>query len=92
MLPLVALALATLILVALVVSGRWLLEAGFSAMWGALTFPLVAYASALFALGFDLAGMGVLVVSLGVVPVIAWRVITLWGSGQLAAKTNAAEA
>jgi tellurite resistance protein len=91
-LPMVALALATLILLALVISGRWVLEAGFSAMWGALTFPLAAYASALFALGFDLAGMGVLVVSLGVVPVIAWRVITLWGSGQLAAKTNAAEA
>lgn len=90
--PMVALALATIILLALVVAARWVLEAGFSAMWGALTFPLVAYASALFALGFDLAGMGVLVVALGVVPVIAWRVITLWGSGQLAARTNAAEA
>jgi tellurite resistance protein len=90
-LPMLALALATVILLALVISGRWVLEAGFSAMWGALTFPLVAYASALFALGFDLAGMAMLVVALGVVPMIAWRVITLWGSGQLAAKTNAAE-
>ena len=91
-LPMVALALGAVILSALVISARWVLEAGFTAMWGALTFPLVAYASALFALGFDLAGMGVLVVALGVVPVIAWRVITMWGSGQLAAKTNAAEA
>jgi tellurite resistance protein len=90
-LPMLALAMATVILLALVISGRWVLEAGFSAMWGALTFPLVAYASALFALGFDLAGMAMLVVALGVVPMIAWRVITLWGSGQLAAKTNAAE-
>jgi len=91
-LPMVALALGAVILLALVISARWVLEAGFTAMWGAMTFPLVAYASALFALGFDLAGMGVLVVALGVVPVIAWRVITMWGSGQLAARTNAAEA
>lgn len=91
-LPMVALALGAVILSALVISARWVLEAGFTAMWGALTFPLVAYASALFALGLDLPGMGVLVVALGVVPVIAWRVITMWGSGQLAARTNAAEA
>lgn len=90
--PMVAVGLGAVILLGLVVSGRWVLEAGFSAMWGALTFPLAAFASALFATGIDLAGMGVLVVALAVVPVIGWRVLSLWGSGQLAAKTNAAEA
>lgn len=91
-LPLVAVALGAVILLALLGAGRWIVEAGFSAMWGAFTFPLAAFASALFATGFDLAGMVVLVVALGVVPAIVWRVLSLWGSGQLAAKTNAAEA
>ena len=91
-LPMVAAGIGTVILLALVLSGRWILESGFSAMWASFTFPLAAFASALFVQGFDLAGMGVLIAALGVVPAIAWRVITLWGSGQLAAKTNAAEA
>ncbi len=90
--PLVALGLGAVILLALIAAARWITEAGFSAMWGAFTFPLAAFASALFATGFDLAGIGVLVVALGVVPVIAWRVMTMWGNGQLAARTNAAEA
>lgn len=91
-LPMVAGGLAALILLALVLAGRWILEAGFSAMWAAFTFPLAAFASALFVLGFELAGIGALIAALGLIPVIAWRVIKLWGSGQLAAKTNAAEA
>lgn len=91
-LPWVAVGLGGVVLLALVMSARWVLEAGFSAMWAAFTFPLAAYASALFVTGFEVAGMAVLVVALAVVPVIAWRVLTLWGSGQLAARTNAAEA
>jgi hypothetical protein len=35
--------------------------------------------------------MAALLAALGLVPWIAWRVITLWGSGRLAAVTNAAE-
>ncbi len=91
-LPMLAVGLGAVMLLALLVAGRWITESGFSAMWGAFTFPLTAYASALFASGFDVAGMVVLVVALAVVPVIGWRVLSLWGSGQLAARTNAAEA
>lgn len=88
---LAALALATAIFMALLAAGRWITEAGFNPMWAAFTFPLTAYGGALFASGFDLAGMVVLVAALGVIPPIAYRVITLWGSGRLAAVTNAAE-
>lgn len=91
-LALAALVLATAILLALLLTARWVLESGFSPMWGAMTFPLAAYGSALFANGFGLAGLVVTVVTLGVVPWVAWRVFTLWGSGRLAAVTNAAEA
>ena len=72
--------------------GRWVLESGFSAMWGSLTFPLAAYASALFVAGVDVAGMALTAAALGLVPWVAWRVVTLWGSGRLAVVTNAAEA
>lgn len=87
----VALAGAVAIFAALVAAGRWITVSGFSAMWAAFTFPLTAFAGALFAQGWDLAGMAVLVLALGIVPPIAYRVITLWGSGRLAAVTNAAE-
>lgn len=91
----VALAFAGLggvVLLGLIGASRWIGESGFSALWGSFTFPLAAYASALFAVGFELGGMALMVVALGVVPWIAWRVVTLWGSGRLAAVTNAAEA
>lgn len=84
--------LGGVILLALIGASRWIGESGFSALWGSFTFPLAAYASALFVVGFPLGGMLLLVVALGLVPWIAWRVITLWGSGRLAAVTNAAEA
>jgi tellurite resistance protein len=90
--PLLAVGLGGVILLALLAAARWITESGFSAMWGAFTFPLAAYASALFVTGWDVPGMLVLAAALGVVPVIAYRVITLWGSGRLAAVTNAAEA
>ena len=86
----VALALAAGIFVALLLAGRWITVAGFSPMWAAFTFPLSAFAGALFACGWPLPGMLVLVAALGVIPPIAYRVITLWGSGRLAAVTNAA--
>lgn len=82
------------LLVVLLVCGRWLTEAGFSALWGAFTFPLAALASALLALDgiFHWTGVVVLVGALGLVPVVLWRILKMWGSGALAAKTNAAEA
>jgi tellurite resistance protein len=80
--------------VALAASGRWLLGAGVTAMWGAFTFPLAALASALIRSGgaWQMAGIGVTVVALGVIPAILWWVLKRWPGGKLAAATNAAEA
>jgi tellurite resistance protein len=82
------------ILLALLVSARWVTVSGFSPLWGSFTFPLTAYASALISLGGGWGNAGVLlmIAALGVVPVIAYRVLKMWASGALAAKTNAAEA
>lgn len=86
--------MALVMALALLVAGRWVAEAGFSPLWGAFTFPLTALAAALLALDgvFVWAGMAALVVALGFVPFVLWRVVKLWPGGQLAAKTNAAAA
>lgn len=83
-----------LILVALGIGLRWITVSGFSALWGAFTFPLTAAATALLVQGGQVAwaGLALLLVALIVVPMLAWKVLKLWASGQLAAKTNAAEA
>lgn len=82
------------ILLALVVNLKWLLSSGFTPLWGALTFPLAAFASALIALDgvWLMPGIVLLIVALGAVPAIAWNVLKAWPSGRLAAVTNAAEA
>lgn len=90
-------ALAAAILIALVASSRWLTTAGFSPLWGAFTFPLAAFASALVTLSQGQGAMGgiggiALVSATLIVPLIAYRVFKLWPGGNLAAKTNAAEA
>lgn len=85
-------ALAAILLTLLLIFLRWITTAGFSALWSAFTFPLTACATALILVGWVWPGAAVFLLALGTVPVIAWRVLTLWGSGQLAAKTNAAEA
>lgn len=81
-------------LLVLVTSGRWLLAAGVSAMWGAFTFPLAALATALIVTGgvFLWPGVVLALVSLAVVPAILWWVLKRWPGGKLAAVTNAAEA
>lgn len=83
-----------LTLVALGASARWITETGFSPLWGALTFPLTAAATALLGQGGPVgwAGLAVLAAALVVVPMVAWKVLKLWPGGRLAAKTNAAEA
>ena len=85
------------ILAALVLSARWLLAAGFTPLWGALTFPAAAYASVLIlasggagALGV-VAGVLLVAATLLVVPVLA-LVLRGWARGDLAARTNAARA
>lgn len=85
-------ALAAILLLVLLISARWITATGFSALWGAFTFPLAACASAFVLTGWTVAGAIVALVALAIVPAIAWKVLTLWGGGQLAAKTNAAEA
>lgn len=80
------------ILIGLIGAARWITEAGFSAMWGAFTFPLAAYVSALFALDLVATGTLMLIAALGVIPPIAFRVHQAWGKGDLAARTNAAQA
>ena len=83
-----------LILVALGIGLRWITVTGFSPLWGAFTFPLTAAATALIGQGglVAWAGLALLAGALILVPLVAWRVLKLWAGGQLAAKTNAAEA
>lgn len=87
-------AFGAVILLALIAAARWVTVAGFSVLWGAFTFPLAAYAAALIGLGgqVEMVGLGLLVMALGVIPAIAWKVLKQWPTGKLAAKTNAAEA
>jgi tellurite resistance protein len=82
-------------LIALVASGRWLLAAGFSPLWGALTFPLAACATAsMLALGTPGLWIGtvLMVAASALNPVVAQKVLKMWAKGQLAVKTNAATA
>ncbi|OYU39318.1 MAG: tellurium resistance protein [Pseudorhodobacter sp. PARRP1] len=82
------------ILLALLLGLRWVTAAGFSALWGSFAFPLVAYAAALIGLGGQVQqiGMGLLAAAVVVVLGVAWKVVAMWPTGKLAAKTNAAEA
>lgn len=79
----------------LVVSGRWMLTAGFTPLWGALTFPLAACASAsIHALGSPGLWIGavLLMAASALNPYVAQRVVRMWVKGDLAVKTNAATA
>lgn len=82
---------------ALLVSGRWLLAAGFSPMWGAMTFPAAATAGLWVGLwrvmGSEgvrlIAGMTLVGATLLIVPVLA-LILRDWARGRLPVKTNAA--
>lgn len=80
--------------VVLLASGRWLTEAGVSALWGAFTFPLAALAVALLVSGgvWLWPGVGLTVAALALNPWVLWWVLKRWPGGKLAALTNAAEA
>lgn len=75
---------------AFAIAGRWMLGQGVSSFWGALIAPLAALASALFACGFDLSAIVVLVLATGSGVLIAKRILQDWAKGGLAIKTNAA--
>lgn len=85
-------------LVAVLVSRlKYVASAGFSPLWGAFTFPLAAFASALFALGGQVALIGwcallPLAVASIATPVIVVRILVMWANGALATKTGAAVA
>lgn len=78
----------------LAASARWLLSAGVTPMWGALTFPLAVLAAALIRGGGAWQGIGIAltILALGLIPAILWWVLKRWPGGKLAAVTNAAEA
>lgn len=84
--------IAALMMVVLVARVLWLTEAGFSALWGAFTFPLAATANLWLTVGgiWRWPGGIALVAATLIVPAIAFRVVRLWAGGQLAVKTNAA--
>ena len=84
--------MAGLIALALLMSARWLTVTGFSALWGAFTFPLAALCSALFALHMDITATVLLIFALGLIPFVLIKLMQAWAKGSLAAKTNAAEA
>jgi tellurite resistance protein len=85
---------AALLLGWMIVRVFWLTEAGFSALWGAFTFPLAATASLWLTLGgvWKWPGVAALALATIIIPVIAWKVVQAWARGQLAIKTNAATA
>lgn len=90
---------AILLLAALLARPLWLTETGFSPLWGAFTFPIAAFSSLMMMLGsigdgevFRILGGLALVAATLTIPGIMWKVVQMWGKGQLAVKTNAAEA
>ena len=83
---------ALAVLAGLLAAGRWIAEAGFSALWGAFTFPAAAVASACLAVGWDVPGLVAVVAASAIVLPIAVRVMQAWAKGTLGPKTNAARA
>lgn len=83
---------AGLLLVALLFASRWLTESGFSALWGAFTFPLAACSGALFVLHLDVTAAILLALAAGLTLTVLLGLMRGWMSGDLAARTNAAEA
>ncbi len=90
----VLLVVGAIFAVILILAARWVCLAGISALWGAFTFPLAAFATAMLGAGgvWLAPGFGVAGVALVVNPVIAWWILKRWPGGKLAAVTNAAEA
>ncbi len=85
------------LLVAMVLWKGWLIEAGFSPVWGAFTFPTAAAASLWFTgagahEGWKWLATATLIFASVLLPWIAVRIWALWPSGRLADKTAAAVA
>ena len=88
-------AFSGLILLALLVSVRFLTAGGFSPLWGSFTFPAAAFATMMLTLADrgpvwrGMAGVALVAATLVIVP-IAFKILQAWARGGLAAKTNAA--
>lgn len=92
-------ALSVAMAAAMGLGARWLTASGFSPLWGAIAFPLAAFADACFALerigmgaGWRIGGGLALIAATLIVPVIAGKVLQQWAKGQLGPRTNAATA
>ncbi len=88
---------ALAILLVAAVGWRWLTAAGFTPLWGAFTFPLAASAGLMLLLATEVSiwrypAALVLVVATLLVPMILYRIWRAWADGNLAVKSNAAEA
>jgi tellurite resistance protein len=83
---------AALMLAWMLARAFWLTVAGFSALWGAFTFPLAATAALWLTLGgiWRWPGLAALILATIIIPPILWQVLRSWARGQLAIKTNAA--
>lgn len=85
-------------LVLSVLGARYVTAGGFSALWGAFTFPLAAFANLMFAaasvqpMPFRVIGGLELVFATLSVAYIAYRIMKLWSQGKLSKATNASVA
>ncbi len=83
--------LAGVIAAALILSARWITVSGFTALWGAITFPPAALALALMSMGgvWTTAGLVLTALATPLIVTLALKVLRLWPGGKLGAKTNA---
>ncbi|MBK5934246.1 tellurite resistance protein [Rhodovulum imhoffii] len=87
--------LAGAILGVLLVRLPWMLESGFSPLWGAFTFPLAAFANLMLvwagSAGFfrNVAAVILVAASLSIPPILV-GILRAWAKGELGPRTNAA--
>ncbi|TNE69389.1 tellurium resistance protein [Celeribacter ethanolicus] len=88
--------IAITLLVIGILGTPYLIKAGFSALWGAFTFPLAAFANLMFAVAsvspgaFRLIGGLELVAATLIIVYIASKIMQIWMRGKLSKATNAA--
>ncbi|MEE9428157.1 MAG: tellurium resistance protein [Paracoccaceae bacterium] len=89
--------LALVLAVVMLLRVGYLTAAGFSPFWGAFTFPMAAFTGLMLMMAQTqggwfriVAGVALIFITL-VIPVIAYRIMKMWSSGMLAAKTNASK-
>jgi tellurite resistance protein len=92
-----ALVWSAVLFLLLILRARWMTKGGFSPFWSAFTFPLAAFAGALLAAHsvmdssfLRIAGGLTLIAATLLIPPIAFKILKLWATGGLGAKTAAA--